>query len=145
MILRIVLTFVASLTFSILFGVPKKELIICGLCGAVGWLVYELLRPGTPSDLIPVFAASVAATAASRFFSFRRKNPITLYLIAGIIPLVPGFGIYYTMYNILMGNPDLAGAYGINTVRTAGVISLGIVIVLALPYQIFKMDFRNKA
>lgn len=145
MILRIVLTFVASLTFSLLFGVPKKELIICGLCGAIGWLFYELLIPGASSNVIPVFAASITATAASRFFSFRRKNPITLYLIAGIIPLVPGVAIYYTMYNILTGNSDLASAYGINTIRTAGVISLGIVIVLALPYQIFKMDFRNKA
>ncbi|WP_250229591.1 threonine/serine exporter family protein [Anaeropeptidivorans aminofermentans] len=145
MVLRILLTFVASLTFSLLFGVPKKELICCGLCGAIGWLIYELLSPGASSNVMPIFSASIAATTASRFFSFKRKNPITLYLIAGIIPLVPGVAIYYTMYNILTGNSVLAASYGIDTVRTAGVISLGIVIVLALPYQIFKMDFRNKA
>lgn len=32
--------FLATIAFSVLFHVPKKQYIICGLTGTLGWLVY---------------------------------------------------------------------------------------------------------
>ena len=34
--------FLATIAFSVLFHVPKKQYIICGLTGTLGWLVYLL-------------------------------------------------------------------------------------------------------
>lgn len=145
MVLRIISTFIASLTFSLLFSAPKKELVFCGMTGAFGWFMYEVISLNTDSSILPTFAATLVASFVSRFLAFRRRNPITLYLIAGIIPLVPGAAIYYTMYNILTSNVDLAVQYGTNTVKTSGVISLGIAIILAFPPQLFrKIAFADK-
>ena len=36
--------FLATIAFSVLFHVPKKQYIICGLTGTLGWLVYLLVK-----------------------------------------------------------------------------------------------------
>lgn len=143
MVLRIIATFMASLTFAVLFSAPRKELIYCGFSGAAGWLFFEILSTYYLNGLFPTFIAAMAATAVSRLFSFKRKQPITIYLIAGIIPFVPGAGIYYTMYHILMNDTASAVNYGVETVKTAGIISLGIVIIMSLPYQLFKLERKK--
>ncbi|MDL2248884.1 threonine/serine exporter family protein [Tyzzerella sp. OttesenSCG-928-J15] len=137
MLLKLIAAFASTLTFAILFNSPKKELLLCGLTGAFAWLFYELVFEMTGSNTIPTLAGALAATLLSRFFAFRRKNPITVYLISGIIPLVPGSGIYYTVYNLIINESALAYTYGMDTIKMAGVISLGIMCVLSLPVKMF--------
>ncbi len=40
MIVQIIVCLVATLSFALLFGAPRSELIFCGLAGAIGWVVY---------------------------------------------------------------------------------------------------------
>jgi len=137
MTIRVIAAFLATYCFAILFNSPKKELFLCGFTGAFSWLFYELLFGVTGENAVPTFAGAIAATLLSRFFAFRRKNPITVYLISGIIPLVPGSGIYYTVYNLFMNETNMAYSYGMDTLKMAGAISLGIMCVLSLPYKMF--------
>ena len=137
MVYHFALAFFATISFAFLFNSPKKELILCGLTGAFGWFLYEIFYNMTGDTAIATFVHAVAITALSRLLSFKRKNPITVYLISGIIPLVPGSGIYYTAYNVLINESALAYAYGFETLKTAGVISLSIMSVLSLPVKMF--------
>ena len=57
------------------------------------------------------------------------KCPVTVFLIPGIYPSVPGAGIYRTVYYIILGENALAGSYFLDTLTTAGMIALGIYIV----------------
>ena len=50
-----------------------------------------------------VFLASLTVVLLSRFFSVRHKCPLISYLIPGIFPLVPGTGIYFTVYAAISG------------------------------------------
>ena len=137
MIMQIIMGFVSTVCFSIIFNVPKKELVCCGITGAVGWGVYQvaLLHGNTPA--LSALLSTAIITTISRIFAIKRKMPITVFLIAGIIPLVPGAGIYYTMYDIFMDELASAAVKGVGALKMAGVISLGIVIVLALPISLF--------
>ena len=137
MIMQIIMGFVSTICFSIIFNVPRKELFFCGLTGAMGWGVYQfmLLYGNTPA--ISALFSTAIITILSRIFAIRRKMPITVFLIAGIIPLVPGAGIYYTMYDLFMNELDDAAVKGIGALKMAGVISLGIVLVLSLPISLF--------
>src|SRR5699024_7543934 len=83
--------FLGTVAFGYLFGIPGKHYGFCGLCGSVAWGVYVL--PVWGSDVIASFAATVIVAFLSRLFAVRRRCPVTVFLIAGLIPLVPGIGL----------------------------------------------------
>lgn len=64
---------------------------------------------------------------------------VTVFLTGGIFPLVPGAGIYYTVYAFITGDNAAAVFKGVETLKIAGVIALGIVLVLALPKGVFRV------
>lgn len=144
MILQFITSMLATLSFAVLFAAPKTELILCGLTGATGWLVYLLClnfdTGAVPANLIATFALTVI----SRTIAAIRKNPVTVYLISGIFPLVPGAGIYYTSYYFIMNEMNECSYYGMQTVKVAGAIVLGIIFGFALPQSWFNMLQRRR-
>ena len=56
---------------------------------------------------------------------------------------MPGSGIYYTVYYFIMSQNDLALYKGIETLKIAVAIALGIVLVLSLPYSLFRAFGRK--
>lgn len=133
MIVSIISAFISTIGFSIVFHIQKKHLLICGLVGALGWTIYLLLEELGTGSILASFVAALTVTQLSYFLSKCRKTPITVFLIAGIIPLVPGLGLYRTMYAILEANYSVAIEYATLTFEIAGVIAGAIVIVSLLP------------
>ena len=137
-ILQTIFSFASCLFFSITFNTPKKELIFCGLTGAIGMFVYSLSANMFNIDIIiATFLGTIFLTATSRFLSHLRQAPSTIYLIPGILPLVPGSYMYKTMYGLLKEDMVYFYSQGVFTVKLAGVIAFGVMIVLALPYSFF--------
>lgn len=134
--------FLATIGFSVIFHAPNKELPYTGLTGAIGWFVYLVATGMGAGVVFASFVATIALAWLSRVFSFQRKAPVTVFLICGIFPLVPGAGIYYTGYYIFMGQDGLALDKGMETLKIAVAIALGIGIVLSMP-QIF-FSFKRK-
>ena len=96
-ILAIVESFLATLAYAVLFNVPKQYYTACGITGMAGWLLYLAMCQVTTVALAS-FVGTLAVVLISRIFTVRKKCPITIFLVSGIIPLVPGAGIYYTAY-----------------------------------------------
>ena len=68
-----------------------------------------------------------------------------VFLIAGIFPLVPGAGIYYTSYYFIMNNMSEFSRYGMETIKVAGAIVLGIIFGFSLPQAWFNaLQHRTK-
>ena len=126
-------SFVATVSFAILFQVPREQYVYSGLCGAAGWLCYLLVMQNYPSPAVASFAAVVVLTVMSRIFAVRRKTPVTVFLICGIFPLVPGAGIYYTAYYFLQGEQELFASKGGETFKVALALALGIALICSLP------------
>lgn len=143
MILQALIAFIACYFFSIVQYAPKKQLIFCGLSGSLSWFIYVLINKYLNNAVMATFCSAILVTALSRIFSHIRKEPSTLFLMPGIIPLVPGAGMYYTMYAILNGNMLKSYAEAVNTIKLAGVIAIGIIIVLSLPYSFFNFIKSN--
>lgn len=133
MVIQFIVSLVATLSFAVLFCAPKSELFFCGLTGAIGWIVYLICLNFNDSITIANLTATLALTVISRMIASLRKNPVTLYLISGIFPLVPGAGIYYTSYYFIMNEMAEFSRYGMQTVKVAGAIVLGIIFGFALP------------
>ena len=137
MIIQFLVCFVANISFAVLFSAPKRQLIFCGLTGSVGWLVYLLCKDCgfglTGSNLV----ATLTLTLISRTIAALQKHPVTVYLVAGIFPLVPGAGIYYMSYYFIMNEMEQCTKWGMDTLKIAGSIVLGIIFGFALPQKLF--------
>lgn len=137
LLIQVLVAMIATLGFSILFHAPKKQLLLCALTGGVGWLAYlgaSALSAGAP---LASFVATLALMLVSRLLSAIRKTPTIVFLLAGILPLVPGAGIYDTAYYMFLNDGAMAGAMALETFKIAGAIVLGILFGYALPQGLF--------
>ena len=129
-----VVAVIATISFGITFQMPRRHYLACGLTGAVGWmayiLCYDLLGVSAP---VAVLIATLPLTLCARFFSVYHKAPVTVFLLPGIFPLVPGAGIYYTAYYFLQGEEVLFASKGAETFKVALALALGIALVCSLP------------
>lgn len=122
---QVVSALIAVYFSAIVFEAPKPLLIWIACIGGSSWLVYLLFI-----DSIGPFAATyisglVVATfshLAARFF----KAPVTVFFIPGFFPLVPGAGMYRTVYWFITGNVVKGNAYLQETLTIAGMIALAI-------------------
>lgn len=127
MVAQLISVFIGVIGFAIILEVQKKYLVYCGISGTVGWAAFLLAQQFLPVG--SVFFSSFCIALFSQIFARRLHCPVTVFLIPGIYPSVPGAGIYRTVYYIIMGENALAGQYLLDTLTTAGMIALGIYIV----------------
>ena len=71
----------------------------------------------------------------------RLKCPITIFMISGIITLVPGAGIYFTAYYLVTNQFAMAAAKGIGAIKVAFGIVLGIVCIVSVPREVFQKEY----
>jgi membrane spanning protein len=129
-----VVVVIATISFGITFQMPRRHYLACGLTGAVGWMVYIFcVELFALSPAIATLVATLPLTGCARFFSIRHKAPVTIFLLPGIFPLVPGAGIYYTAYYFLQGEQELFARKGGETFKVALALALGIALVCSLP------------
>ena len=122
-----------TLSSAILFACPRRLLPYRALVGGVGWLVYELaVLLGADSTTASLLAV-IPLTLLTRVLAILLKAPVTVFLLTGIFPLVPGAGIYYTAYYFIQNNNALALSNGISTFKIAVVLATGIALVLGIP------------
>lgn len=134
---------IATMSFAVLFGVPRDKYLACGVIGCIGWTLY-LLQCRALGISMPVASAvaSVAICVMARFTAVRFKSPATIYLLCGLIALVPGAGIFWCTYYFTASMPLQALSAGFNAIQVAISIVLGIVLAMELPQRIFRRRQR---
>ena len=130
-----VCAFMGTVGFAMMFNVPKRYYLSCGMTGAVGWLVYKGVHVYA-SSAVASFLAALMVVLISRMLTVRMKCPITIFLVSGIIPLVPGAGVYYTAYYLVM-----AAQKGMESIKIAFGIVLGIAFIISIPREAFQMGY----
>ena len=106
-LMGVVGSFVAIIAFSVLLETPGKYLWQTGVVGAIGGGVY-LLCTHRGVDVVPAsFFSALAIAFMAHLFARIFKAPVTVFLIAGILPTVPGAGMYRIAYSIVAN--DRAG------------------------------------
>ena len=143
-VLNLLLASTGSLAFAILYNVPRKFYLCAAFTGMAGWFCYYLIVPFTDTAVASFFGA-VGVVLVSRIFAVWKKCPITVFLISGIFPLVPGAGVYYTMYYLVSNELTLAAIKGLESLKIAFGIVLGIVFIVTIPKKwFFIQNWRKK-
>lgn len=136
-ITQFLLAMVVSITFAILFSAPGRELLFCGISGSLTWVVYFLIHEDTANPVLASLVATFLLTIFSRTMAVLRQSPATTYLITGIFTLVPGAGIYYSVFYLIIGERHLFADKGLETFEIALAIVFGIIFGFAIPQALF--------
>ncbi|MDO5714942.1 MAG: threonine/serine exporter family protein [Tissierellia bacterium] len=118
---------IATSGFCLYFKVPKKAIpISCFISGWI-WVMFDYLQHHVDSYILPGFLAAFCIGCASELCAIFFKKPVTVFSLPCLIPLVPGAGMYYTMYHFIEGSYDLMMDIATKTFFTAASLSLGII------------------
>lgn len=135
--------FVGTIGFSALFGAPRRNYLDCGLAGTAGWAVYLLLASAGPTHVVgAAFLGALAVAVMAHLLSVTRRCPVTVFLICGIIPLVPGGGIFWTAYYIVTDQLRLAATTGFTALKVTIAIAGAIILAAAFAARLQRKHKR---
>lgn len=131
-ITQVVLSFFSIFGFAIIFNIPRRSIFFASLNGMVGWIIFYYVQNVSANFILPPLIGSLFVGLVGEILAIYHKQPATLFIIPGIIPFVPGYGIYYTMFHIL--NNDLSNALstGVESIFVAIAIACGVVVATSL-------------
>lgn len=136
-IIPFVSAFVATLGFALLYNIHGKNLIIAAFCGAFAWSVFLISDYYLDSLVVPYFISGISIALYSELAATFAHSPVTVFLIPGIIPLVPGLTIYRTMESCLFGDISVFAEQLVETLKIGGAISLGLIFISSF-FRLFK-------
>lgn len=132
MFIEVVASFFVAFSFGILFNIKGKYLIIAGFGGAFSWFVYKLGLHFEITDSVSFFLAAVCFSIYCEICARIYKTPATILSVCCLIPLVPGYGVYNTMHELIKGNYIEGMDFAISTLSSAFALALGVIFISTL-------------
>ena len=123
---------VGTFGFGIWYHIRGKKLLLATLAGILGWAAYHAAGAFGLSESLRYLVAAAAVTGYSEIFARAEKTPTTTFLAPGVIPLVPGGGLYYSMNYAMKEEWPLFAETALNTLELAAFIAIGIIVVTSV-------------
>ena len=139
MVVQTIGAFLAVISFALILEVPPKHMLHAGFVGAACWAIYLISLKYTDSVIFAAFVSTLVVALISHIIARRYKVPVTVFLVAGILPSVPGASIYRSVYYMIRNVSDLSNYYLTETLQIAGAIAMAVFIMDSL----FRLGQKN--
>jgi len=137
-IIQLIVSFFATAGIAIIFNVPRKTLLHCGLVGVIGWIIYYILTEQGMDVVKASFFGSFVIAIVAHLYARRFKIPMIIFIVGGIIPLVPGGMAYNAMRNVVEDDYLQGLQYGLKAFLITGAIVIGLVFAEVIIQLIFR-------
>lgn len=131
-LLQILGVLVGTAASAVTFNVPRAALPWAALTGLMGWAVQtqaaSMKFQVEAGALLGALTVSLAAEGLAR----ARRMPALVFVVPGILPLVPGTRAYQAMLAVLREDHAQAAVEGVQALLAAGGIAIGILMATAL-------------
>ncbi|HHU07718.1 MAG TPA: threonine/serine exporter family protein [Clostridiaceae bacterium] len=136
----------AVFAFMVIFDVRNKlPLFVGSVGGGISWLIYALTSYlGKFNYALPILLAIIFLATYAELMARVTKKPATVYLTAGLYPLVPGYDIYRTMMHFLSGQYSEFMSSFMRTLMITGTLALGIMLVSSIPKLLYNRQRTDK-
>lgn len=125
---KIVLADLGTLGFALYYHVRPRHIPMAALGGVIAQLCSALVDHAGGSLLLSSLVAALAICVWSETMARVRRAPANVFLIPGVVPLLPGGKLYYSMSGLLQGDQASFVLYGTQAIFvTFGVVG-GIVL-----------------
>ena len=101
----------------------------CLVGSIISWVVCCLCMRAGIGEATSYLIAAAVSSAYAEIMARIRKFPAIAYLMAALVPLIPGAGLYYTMDFISRSQMNEAWAKGSATAAIAGAVAVGVLLV----------------
>ena len=136
-LLQILTGVLGTLGFALFFHVAPRHLPLATVGGGLSWLLYLVCFHQGRGVFVSALAAALGVCLWAEILARVRKAPATVFLIPGIIPLLPGGSLYYTMSALITGDLAVAAARG----KETGLMVLGIAVGILIASEIVRLFF----
>jgi uncharacterized membrane protein YjjB (DUF3815 family) len=127
LLISLVTSFIASCAFAIVFQTNKRHLLKVGLAGFIAYFVFYFVKYFFSSLFLAAFLSSLIIAFYGEICARISHAPTLIFIVAGLIPTVPGGDSYYSMKYLIMGEKSLALSKLIDTGTVAIGLASGIV------------------
>lgn len=108
---KIAITFIAALGFALFYNVRKCHVLYATIGGVITWIIYYILHSMDAGLLPSCLIASMFAAIYAEVLAHIYKTPTAVFFLISVIPLVPGRGLYYTMFYAVSTNWEIGRAH----------------------------------
>lgn len=137
--------FIAVVSFSINLEIPKKYIIIVGIVGALGWITYIICDYFKLSNVLSYFISALVVAILSMILSKLLDAVSTIFLIPGILPIVPGLAMYKMVYFFINNDLQESAYQLLQAILITGGIALAIFITESIKkMKIIKKELKNE-
>lgn len=123
---------IASAAFGVQFNIRPRHIITAAIGGTVTQLIFLAFELSGTGDMLCYFLSAAAVALYCELMARRLHAPVNMYLVVGIIPLVPGGYMYNTMITLVGGDVDAFTHQFAEAVGIAGAVAMGVFVVSAL-------------
>lgn len=138
---QLIFSYLSTIGFSILFNSPKNCILKASICGTTGWMINVTILKFANSPVLGTFLGAFVVGILGEAFAKKFRQPATIFIVPGVIPLVPGAGIYFTMLYVVKEDFTKVGDYALQTVGTSIAIAVAIILSSSLNKMIKKTSY----
>lgn len=141
-IIEFIVSILSSIGFGLVFSIPTKTLLVTGINGGLGWIIYKIAFELTGGIYLSTFLSAFFIAGFSEVLAKKMKYPASIFIFPGIINLSPGVYIYRTM-SYIIGNQNELGMENLyKCLAIAGSIAFGV--LLASSFSTSLKTFRHR-
>ncbi|MGL4789103.1 MAG: threonine/serine exporter family protein [Cetobacterium sp.] len=128
-LIEVIFAFFITVSFAILFNVRGKLIVYSGIGGAISWFFYLFFTEKGYSYSTCYLLATAITAFYSEVMAKKVQTTVPTLLIAALIPMAPGGGVYFTMLHLIQNRYQEFMLKGMETSIIAGSMALGIILV----------------
>lgn len=134
----------AVICYGMIMSVPFVPLCYAAGSGTLAYLAYRLIFLLAGHELLGYLVASLIIAVSSEILARICKKPVTIFVLPGVIPLVPGVGLYRTMLCLVQN--DLTGfeTAFVRTLFISGIIAVTVAVVNAAARNLLRQHKKGK-
>ena len=132
MLLPCIYSLIASIAFGVQFNIRFRHMLAAGIGAMLTQLIFTCFELSGMGQMLCYFFSAAAVSVYSELMARRIHVPVNMYLVIGIIPLVPGGYMYNTMITLVGGDIESFSRQFTEAVGIAGSIAMGVFAVSAV-------------
>lgn len=138
-VLQIIMGFIGTLGFGVLFNVRGIRLIIAAIGGLLSWYLFVVFSNFITNETINYFLVAFSVSIFAEIMARLLKTPATVFASLSIIPLIPGSSLYYTMAYAFESDLSNFLIKAVDTLKLASALALGIITAITFTKIFFNV------